>query len=154
MATFTAELYSAALGRDVELFVTVPSSEAARGEPAVRAEFPGLWLLTRPGGLPTDWYRYTRHLPLAEDRFLCISPPDGEGEAYERFLTQEVPAYLSGFGLKREGGLICAHPESAARAEQLAAKHPDLFSAVIPQEAGDGGWKQADDSLTAFLIKG
>lgn len=154
MAYFTIELYSAALRRDTTVTVISPTLESAKGQPcAPEMHFDGLWLLPRAGGLSTDWLRRTRHCSCDSNRFLVIMPEDGSGADYERFLSEELPGFLAGFGLTAgaEHNFIGAHPENMAAAAQLSARYPAVFGTLIPQpETGDGGWMQADASIAAF----
>lgn len=153
MAYFTLEMYSHTMKRDTTVTVLTPTREAAVGKELSPAAFDGLWLLTRPGGLSTDWLRMTRHIGVAGDRMLVILPPWCDCDGYEEFLTNELPEFLSSFGLLQgaEHNTIGAHPESANFAEKLLRDFPESFGSVLPQNTSDpNGWRCANKMIIDY----
>lgn len=165
MAYFTLEIYSPAMGRDALVTVIQPTHEITVGSTARErfyckdcrpAEFDGIWLLPRPGGLPTDWLRLTRHVENGSGRFMVIMPPSLDCEGYDEFLTRELPAFLSGCGLRAgaEHNVIGAHPENQAAAERLQREYPEVFGEVLCQaECVEGGWRQANKTIMDYYAR-
>ncbi len=155
MAFFTMDYYSHAMALETTVTVLFPSEEAAAGQPTLPKAFDGVWLLTRPGGRSTDWLLRTRHVEAAGEHELVILLPWHDCPGYDRFLTEELPTFLSGCGLQYGAAhnLIGAHPESADEAIRLAEHYPRSFGAVLPQWNGpEQGWQAADRMITEYCV--
>ncbi|HAJ15576.1 MAG TPA: acetylesterase [Erysipelotrichaceae bacterium] len=143
MAVFEVNFYSDKLGRNVPMYVILPTDKYYFGEKKEEIEaYKTLYLLHGVIGNYTDWLYNSRIKKYAEDHDLCVVMPSGDNsmyldqgvDYYGEFIGQEIVEFTrKSFPLshKRCDTYIGGLSMGAFGAMRNGLKYHDTFGAII-----------------------